>query len=149
VGTHLAQRRMRRRVLWHEVMPTFTLVRGNGRKRAKCGDSWYCAWCSHGGRRRYVGVAYRTVRLGISSGGNRLKLVDRGRGIMKFMVAVIRLGGEVTQGTHRRRRRHRTCGWYLCRRPARHGRIGRVKVRVLGSLGLCSHIVSVLTMSVL
>ena len=64
VGTYLAQRRVRRRILWHEVMPTSTLVRGNGRKRGKCGDSSYCAWRRDGGRRRYVGVgvACLTIR---------------------------------------------------------------------------------------
>jgi hypothetical protein len=62
------------------------------------------------------------------------------------MVAIIRRGGKVGQGFHRKRRRHRICGWYLCRRPVP---VGREEVRALGVLGLCCHIVGVLTMSVL
>jgi hypothetical protein len=63
VGTHLAQPRVRRRILWNEVMPTSTLVRGNGRERGKCGDSCCWAWRRDGGQRRYVGVAYPTIGL--------------------------------------------------------------------------------------
>ena len=67
----------------------------------------------------------------------------------QIMVAIIPLGGEVIRGFHRSRRRHRICGWYLCRRPVRNRRVGRGEVRLLGSLGLCGHIVGILTMFVL
>ena len=160
VGTYLAQRRVRRRILWHEVMPTSTLARGNGRKRGKCGDSSYWAWRRDGGQRRYVRVwiACLTIRLGRITMGCRLKLVNGSRVMMEFgrgqiMVAIIPLGGEVIRDFHRSRRRHRICGWYLCRRPVRNGRIGRGevrgRVRVLGSLGLCGHVVGVFAMFVL
>lgn len=131
-------------------MPTFTLVVGNGRKLGKCGDSRCYARRTHGGRWRYIGIVSRIV----SSMGNRLKLLDRGRVLMIFvrgqiMVAIIRRGGKVGQGFHRKGRRHRLCGWYLCRWPVPYDRVGRGKVRVLGGLCVRSLIVGVLTMFVL
>jgi hypothetical protein len=49
VGTHLVQCGLRSRVLWHGVMPTFTLVMGNGRILGECGErAGRVAWRNEG-----------------------------------------------------------------------------------------------------
>ncbi len=49
MGTHLVQCGLRSRVLWHGVMPTFTLVMGNGRVLGECGErAGRVAWRNEG-----------------------------------------------------------------------------------------------------
>jgi hypothetical protein len=48
-GVSLVQSGLRSRVLWHGVMPTFTLVMGNGRVLGECGErAGRVAWRNEG-----------------------------------------------------------------------------------------------------